>query len=233
MSYFRRLYIFLLVNNISAFFRNSKVSYPYDPRIHNFGNTGIGGKFHAFLARKITKLIDDSAYGGVNVREKIVQALTDDIYTISDWCCGVGMSTDALTKHFKNADITAVDTSNEMLKVARKSSLKGTKFIMENAEDVTLSKPADLITIMFAFHEIPQHGRLNILKNAKRNLSDNGRLLIVDIDMDYTPSPLMLSGEPYILEYIENVQNDVRSIFPNVEENIVVPGHVRTWYMSK
>ena len=34
----------------------------------------------------------------------------------------------------------------------------------EIAETVQLPNPVDLITIMFAFHEIPQHGRVKILK---------------------------------------------------------------------
>lgn len=41
--------------------------YPYDPRIHNFGNVGLGGKIHASLARPITKLIDNAAYSGEDI----------------------------------------------------------------------------------------------------------------------------------------------------------------------
>ena len=87
----------------------------------------------------------------------------------------------------------------------------------------------DLITIMFGFHEIPQEGRVAILKNVKKNLKKNGTLLIVDIDLTYNPSNMMLTGEPYIRDYFKNVENDIYGIFPNTTQQIVVPGHVRQW----
>ena len=207
--------------------------YPYDPRIHNFGNVGLGGKIHANLARPITKLIDIAAYSGEDIRDIIVDNLKDDVKTVSDWCCGTGMSTDSLSKKYKNVQIVAVDTSHEMLEVAKRCSNANANFIWGDVETVKLPNPVDLITIMFAFHEIPQHGRLKILKNARENLSENGKLLVVDIDTSYKPSRAMLSGEPYVLDYIKNIRSDIISIFPIVHENVPVPGHVRQWLLSK
>lgn len=212
---------------------SSDSDYPYDPRIHNFGNIGFGGKFHAMMARPITKVIDNAAYDGVNVRQKIVNNMTDSPSIISDWCCGVGMSTDALAYRYPNATFTGVDTSPEMLEVAKKLSPSKAIFLMDNAESVVLPEPADLITIMFGFHEIPQEGRRKILENARKNLADAGHLLVVDIDMTYTPSPLMLSGEPYIMDYLANVQQDIVDEFPDNIEKVIVPGHVRLWYCAK
>ena len=143
--------------------------YPYDPRIHNFGNIGLGGKIHAALARPITRLIDIAAYNGEDIRYTILQKLKKENSInpsfISDWCCGAAMSTDALYQTFKNSSIISVDTSNEMIAVAKKSSDSLAEFIIDDAESVTLKNKADLITIMFGFHEIPQQGRLNILKH--------------------------------------------------------------------
>tara|TARA_Y100000389_G_scaffold204989_1_gene261685 strand:- start:2402 stop:3094 length:693 start_codon:yes stop_codon:yes gene_type:complete len=206
--------------------------YPYDPRIHNFGNVGIGGKFHASLARPITKLIDIAAYNGEDIRKIIVNDLKISQPTsISDWCCGVGMSTDALSQRFDDTvKIYGVDTSPEMLEVARVKSLSNATFIVANAEDVVLPKPVNLISLMFGFHEIPQFGRINILKNMRQNLKSMGAILIVDIDMEYKPSDMMLSGEPYIIDYLKNVQSDIKQVFPKVVEKVIVPGHVRMWY---
>tara|TARA_B100000902_G_C27282069_1_gene902345 strand:- start:958 stop:1665 length:708 start_codon:yes stop_codon:yes gene_type:complete len=226
----------LFISIFSIFKGNSMTmpyKYPYDPRIHNFGNVGFGGKIHASLARPITKLIDIAAYSGEDIRDIIVNNLKDDVKTVSDWCCGTGMSTDALRKKFKNSDIIAVDTSHEMLDVARRFSTSKANFIWGDAENVKLPNPVDLITIMFAFHEIPQHGRLKILENARENLSENGKVLVVDIDMAYKPSRMMLSGEPYVLDYIKNIRSDIMSIFPIVQETVEVPGHVRQWLLSK
>ena len=141
------------------------------------------------------------------------------------------MSTDALRKKFKKAIISAVDTSKEMLDVAKKFSYANCT--VDDAESVSLHEPADLITIMFAFHEIPQEGRIQILKNAHNNLVKGGHLLVVDIDMAYSPSEMMLTGEPYIHDYLENVQTDIRKIFPHVLETVIIPGHVRQWIAPK
>lgn len=232
ISPFYMKYIKLILSFLSFSYSLQPIpKYPYDPRIHNFGNVGIGGKIHSNLARPITQLIDNLAYNGENIRNNIISRLnTSNIKTISDWCCGVGMSTDALSTHFKNSEIIGVDTSNEMLSIARKYSNK--TFILCDAEDVSIDKPLDLITIMFAFHEIPQEGRIKILENAKRSLSKNGNLLIVDIDMSYEPSKFMLSGEPYIQEYLKNVQSDISKIFKNVIETVEIHGHVRSWYCT-
>ena len=128
-----------LVKCISLFLINLSYGlnmYPYDPRIHNFGNVGLGGKFHALLARPITKVIDVVAYNGVNIRNQIVKNLTIQPDLISDWCCGTGMSTDAIYSIFKNSSIIGVDTSNEMICVADKLSHSNADFIIANAENV-------------------------------------------------------------------------------------------------
>ena len=213
---------------------NSLNYYPYDPRIHNFGNIGLGGKIHASLARPITRLIDKIAYNGEDIRDIILKNLKKDglienPLIISDWCCGVAMSTDALRNNFKNSSIVGVDTSNEMIKVAKKESNSNAKFLIDNAETVELENKADLIIIMFGFHEIPQEGRVTILKNAIKNLAKNGSVLIIDIDITYTPSKMMESGEPYVHDYLKNVQNDINSLFQNVIETVAVEGHVRQW----
>ena len=70
----------LFISIFSIFKGNSMTmpyKYPYDPRIHNFGNVGIGGKIHANLARPITKLIDIAAYSGEDIRDIIVNNLKD------------------------------------------------------------------------------------------------------------------------------------------------------------
>lgn len=209
---------------------STAIKYQYDPRIHNFGNVGIGGRFYASVARPVTRIIDRIAYKGVNVRKDLLKTLNIEANVVSDWCCGTGMSTDALYDSFKDAEIYGVDTSNEMLKVARKRSVSDAEFLLGNVEDIILPKKADLITIMFALHEIPQYARINVLKNVKKNLSKNGRLLIVDIDIVYKPSRIMLSGEPYLKEYLKNVQDDITRIFPNVIEKQVIPKRVISWY---
>jgi hypothetical protein len=45
--------------------------YWFDARIHRLGNIGITGGLHAASAPFVTKVIDESAYNGVDVRQQV------------------------------------------------------------------------------------------------------------------------------------------------------------------
>jgi hypothetical protein len=81
---------------------------------------------------------------------------------------------------------------------------------------------------MFAFHEMPNYAHHKIIKNAKRITKHD--IIIVDIDPKYNPSMLMLSGEPYLLNY-------KRTIHGLLEEHKFsyleyIPNHVGVWIFS-
>ena len=217
------------VNSLNFNRKSTEVPYQFDPRIHNFGNVGVGGLFHSFMARPFTKLIDLAAYDGRNIRVDIIKNLKiENPEFVADFCSGTGTSTEALRKCFKDAVVTGVDTSREMLRVA-KIFTENINYIEANAETVELETKQDLITIIFALHEIPQEARIIILENIKKNLNENGKILIVDIDTSYIPSESMLSGEPYVQDYLKNIDTDVLKVFPKSTKEIYIDGHVRIW----
>jgi len=83
---------------------------------------------------------------------------------------------------------------------------------------------------MFLLHEAPQAGRRSILAEAKRLLKPGGTLVICDIAREYTPSPTMKSGEPYIDGYLANVEDDIRSTgFKSVAVSQPIPGRAEMW----
>ena len=181
------------------------------------------------MARPFTKLIDQVAYDGENIRENIIRSLKiENPKFITDFCCGTGTSTEALQKVFSDAVVTGVDTSKEMLRVA-KLFTENINFLQENVESVELDEKQDLITLLFGFHEIPQEARVLILENIKNNLKDDGKVLIVDIDTSYKPSKAMLSGEPYVECYLKNIDLDILKVFPEVETEVYIENHVRIW----
>jgi hypothetical protein len=45
--------------------------YWFNAKIHSLGNTGFTGAIHAAMAPVATKMIDNVAYDGVNVRESV------------------------------------------------------------------------------------------------------------------------------------------------------------------
>ena len=188
---------------------DSPVPYWDDPRVHNFGNNH---PISAIASPIATKLIDMAAYDGVDLRRQIIRDIVTDSKewtntfcqskSIVDLCCGCGASTAKWG--------TGVDTSSSFLNMA---SLKGIfnrkqNFVKGNAETWGESNSFDVVTCMFATHEMPRKARLNVLRNAKRIARK--RVVFVDIDTDYVPSEAMLSGEPYVLEYQRNVDKDWR-----------------------
>ena len=145
-----------------------------------------------------------AAYDGVDLRKKICQEISPDL-SVVDLCCGSGYSTVPWG--------TGVDTSDKFLQIARFRAINiprmTQKFEKGNAETWGETNSFDVVTCMFATHEMPRTARLNVLRNAKRIARK--KVIFVDLDPNYTPSEAMLEGEPYILEYRKNIDSDFRS----------------------
>ena len=143
---------FLLLLLLPAFFRGERVSsrdYPYDPRIHNFGNTGVGGRLHSLMAPLSTYIIDQVAYKGLNVRQHILGDVPSDSL---DYGCGTGWSTRT----------RGVDTSAQMLDMARHCH-PHKEFVQGNAETFGETNEVAVCTCMFLFHEMPPEARRVVL----------------------------------------------------------------------
>ena len=87
----------------------------------------------------------------------------------------------------------------------------------------------------YAFHEAPKSGRYRILREARRLLLPGGKLCVVDITPDYQPAPSMLAGEPYVLEYQQNIMNQLKTIqgFRDFSYEPIVKGHVGMWILTR
>jgi SAM-dependent methyltransferase len=201
------------------------IPYYYNPNIHNFGNIGFFGKIHANVANQATKIIDNLRYNGKNIRSIIYKPYLNNNKTILDLCCGVGIST--------APGQTGIDTSIEMLKVARKNNKKSktnTQFYFGNAENFKPKIKPDIVTCMFAFHEMPQQAQIRVINNGIMIAKEE--FIIVDIAPNYknkNPPKIMLSGEPYLLDYLHNIEN----LLYDFEETIYIPKHVHVWKYKK
>mmetsp|Transcript_29905 Transcript_29905/g.72234 ORF Transcript_29905/g.72234 Transcript_29905/m.72234 type:complete len:341 (-) Transcript_29905:207-1229(-) len=117
------------------------------------------------------------------------------------------------------------------------SSHKAAKasYRLANAEHTKLPDLSfDLVTIMYGFHEVPMEGRSRIIAEAKRLLRQGGHLAILDICPTYKPSPPMLAGEPFVVEYQQNIDKQLAN-FPGFtfhKRKVVVPGHVNLWLLK-
>ncbi|GKY94305.1 hypothetical protein MPSEU_000396300 [Mayamaea pseudoterrestris] len=111
-------------------------------------------------------------------------------------------------------------------------------FMQGNAEDTQLqTKSFDIVTIMYAFHEAPEAGRQRMLQEARRLLAPGGTLAIVDISHDYVPSESMLAGEPYILEYQQNIHSQLQRLrgfcHQSPSYKTLVPGRAGVWLLKR
>jgi SAM-dependent methyltransferase len=220
--------LFQIINIVSVF--SSPIKYYYDHRIHNFGNIGLGGKIHSIVAPYATKIIDNTCYNSIDIRQEILTNYNNKFYEknnkfplIIDLCCGTGMST------YKNQ--LGIDTSKEMIeraKIIQTSKKPNTIFTIGNAENYGKPKQFNTTTIMFAFHEMPNYAHNKIIKNAKRITTDY--ILIIDISPNYKPSKIMLTGEPYLLNYKSTISDILKNHnFSYVE---YIPNHVGFWYYN-
>lgn len=207
--------------------------YPFDPNIHNLGNTGFSGAFHAELAPIFNKIIDIKAYNGRNIRQEIIDKLENKNYytnldnsnkksknKILDLCCGIGISTAQY----------GIDTSPQMINKAKRH-FPNKKFIVENAENFWKSNKLefftdlDIITCMFAFHEMPEYAHEKIIDNSLRLVSKE--VVIVDLSPEYKSSQLMRNGEPYLLDYQKTIEKTMDKY--SFKRTDYIPNHVTIW----
>jgi len=207
-----------------------------EAKIHNFGNTGLLGRLHAFVAPLATFIIDKTSYAGRNVRKEVHKQV-EGVGTVLDLCCGVGIST--------APNAIGVDASEEMIDAARFYN-PGTTFRVGNAETFGEPFSYDVVTIMFAMHEMPKAARLAVLRNAARIARKY--VLVVDIDPKYklmflndpvkkAQADAFLSGEPYVLDYLKQVHRDIQDVASErgwaFESKALLEGHVMSWRIGR
>ena len=96
-------------------------------------------------------------------------------------------------------------------------------FVVGDAETYHEEEMFDFVQIFFAFHEIPYHGREKILNNAYNNARKS--IIIMDISTDYNPSASMLLGEPYLEDYLNRIEDQLRYF----EKHVIIQNHVHMW----
>lgn len=243
---YKLVLLFFAFNTIHSI-NSPKTKYYYDPRIHNFGNIGLGGRIHSLVAPYATKLIDDKCYNSINIRQAILSSYNQEFYQkyerlpkLIDLCCGTGTSTatnqlgidsseamiSAAQATLSAATLSAAQATLSQAKQAKQA--KKTQFIIANAENYGQPQEFDTATLMFAFHEMPNYAHHKIIKNAKKITKHD--IIIMDIDPSYSPSKLMLSGEPYLLNY----KNTIHKLLTQHQFSYIeyIPKHVGLWIYS-
>ena len=206
---------------------------PFHPSIHNMGNVGGWGRAHAQGAWLATRIIDLIAYRGRNMREEVAEGMaavrrpeTDSLLEIG---CGTGTLTRELTKAgFMN--VTAMDTSKEMLIEAKKKTGKA-GLVLGNGVDAA-QYDVDVAVACMVMHELPTVAHEQVL-DAMLEATEkrNGEVWVVDIDPSYVPKASMLAGEPYVPDYLLNFESTIEGRGKDVDTFSIVTGHVRGWVL--
>ena len=199
-------------------------SYWKDPRIHSVGNDS---ELHAMAAPMATRLIDLVSYQGRSIRNEVHDAFVRDTDKVADFGCGVGIST--------VVGGVGIDLSTQMLRVATNMYPNGKTFEIGNVEEWGRKNSFDVVTVFFVLHELPQPARLNLLRNALR--VSKTRVIVCDISPQKVASPLMLEGEPFLLNYQRNILQDVEDIASEQDYITtpfeIVPSHVLICVIEK
>lgn len=121
-----------------------------------------------------------------------------------------------------------------MTYMRRKCAMTPSDPHLVSAHILITASGAYFIHYRYGFHEIPRLARSRVASEAHRILQSGGKLAIVDISVDYNPSPAMLAGEPYVLEYKKNIHEQLASLpgFTNFSYQTIVPGHVGLWLLT-
>jgi demethylmenaquinone methyltransferase/2-methoxy-6-polyprenyl-1,4-benzoquinol methylase len=104
---------------------------------------------------------------------------------ILDICTGTATNAIAVANRYKEARIIGIDISKEMLHIAKnkvqKLDLNNIKLYEMNATETTFKDNTfDVILISLVLHEVPEELAEKILKEAKRLLKPEGKLLIIE-----------------------------------------------------
>lgn len=206
---------------------------PFHPSIHNLGNVGFSGQAHAQGAWFATWLIDQVAYGGINMRKEFAQLVAhryENGTKLLEIGCGVGTLTYELEKT-NNFDIVAVDTSQEMIEIAQRCL----KSPLTCLNGVDYNDTVDVSVVCMVMHELPPCAHRELLRHVLNITTLD--VWVVDIDPDYQPSLTMLSGEPYVPKYLETIEAMIHQMANEAEMTVhtfsLIPGHVRAWNMQK
>jgi len=107
-----------------------------------------------------------------------------------------------------------------------------------NAEATGLAgNRADVVSVFFLLHEAPAAARRQILREGFRLLAPGGTLALCDIHPEYNPSPIMLSGEPYLNGYLDKIDFEAAASAAKhglrLHREVLVEGRLVLWTFQK
>jgi len=118
-------------------------------------------------------------------RTAIIDMIPNESVCVLDVCAGTCSNSVLIAQNKPKAKITALDLSAKMLDIAEEKlhrhGIKNIKTIVADAKNSGLpSHSFDVIIISLVLHEMNEHLQKAILSEAKRLLSDNGNIVVIE-----------------------------------------------------
>jgi ubiquinone/menaquinone biosynthesis C-methylase UbiE len=157
--------------------------------------------------------IQCAAFKGVRVRKRAVElAQIGPTDTVLDLGCSIGGMTRVV--HDKGAFVTGMDTSDEMLSMARMRSpeswLGGARIRFEQRNVATDPlPPATAVTAAFLMHEMPSAARRATLRRVL-SASHDTKLCVVDICPSVKVTSPVTGHEPFLRDYCAKFESELR-----------------------
>lgn len=122
-------------------------------------------------------------------RDLLAQVPGDGIRTAYDLGCGPGNSTELIAERFAQAEVTGVDSDDNMLEAARRR-LERIEFLQADLAEWLPPQPTDLLYANAVFQWLPDH--LDVLDRLMDHLNPGGVLAVQMPDNLDEPSHLLM-----------------------------------------
>jgi tRNA (cmo5U34)-methyltransferase len=140
-------------------------------RIH--GVTAAGNYDH---------LIGNIVPGQALLISSTLEYLPDNPRRVLELGCGTGILTEQILERSPCAEITGIDLSPDMLRIAsEKPALRGVHFIAGDLRDAWPAGPYDAVVTSLCIHHVSAAERATVVKRAYKALSPGGRFVCGDV----------------------------------------------------
>jgi tRNA (cmo5U34)-methyltransferase len=153
----------------------------------------MGGQFHldadTFLAMTREEIPNYD-----ELQAALAQATTGSpVRSILDLGCGTGETAIATLGQHPEADLVGVDSSDDMLSIARQR-LSSATFISSRLQDPLPHGPFDVVVSAFAIHHLDAGEKASLFRRVKDVMSPGGRFVMLDVVVPTEPvdSPIRL-----------------------------------------
>jgi tRNA (cmo5U34)-methyltransferase len=127
-------------------------------------------------------LIGNIAPGQSLLLATILDYLPDNPRCVLELGCGTGILTEMILERFPGAEVTGIDLSPDMLRIASgKHALRGVKFIEGDLRDAWPAGPYDAVVTSLCIHHVSSGERAEVVKRAHDALSPGGRFVCGDV----------------------------------------------------